>query len=118
MLDYGVNEFGVITDPGKFEGESVWVPMAYDDYLDGCWEDDGIGGAAYIEVTEENRLEWGLNDSTFAVSLFFSDYGFIHGEEYIESEYKIFLDSYVEYRDDDYDEDNEEVDGWEDDDWC
>jgi hypothetical protein len=31
---------GAITDPGKFEGEAGYLPLAYDIYLDGLHDDD------------------------------------------------------------------------------
>ena len=38
--EYTINSLGFITDPGKFEGEASWVPLAHDSYLDGGWEFD------------------------------------------------------------------------------
>jgi hypothetical protein len=28
--EYSVNEYGLITDPGKFEGEPIYIPVFYD----------------------------------------------------------------------------------------
>lgn len=42
-----VDSLGNIANPGKFEGEAVYMPIAYDGYLCGCDESDN---PEYIEV--------------------------------------------------------------------
>lgn len=41
-MDYDVNDNGVVTSPGKFEGEPSYVVHFWDGYMNGmCDEDDG-----------------------------------------------------------------------------
>jgi hypothetical protein len=43
LKQYDVNEHGIITSPGKFEGEMLYMPHFYDLYMNGMYNsnDDG-----------------------------------------------------------------------------
>jgi hypothetical protein len=40
MAEYTTNDKGIITSPGKFEGEPRWLPHFYELILESC--DDGL----------------------------------------------------------------------------
>lgn len=53
---YDLTNWGTIANPGKFEGQPLWVAVAYEDSGHGYWEyaySDGNGGAC-SEYTEIN----------------------------------------------------------------
>lgn len=81
-----------ITDPGKFEAEEVWVLKAYDEYMEGCWDEfynlcdceddcdcDKEVSGAFCEVDTETTKQWEIPEDTKLVVLFFSEYGFVTG---------------------------------------
>jgi hypothetical protein len=39
-MDHAVNEHGIITDPGKFEGSTSWAIFFYDLIMDGGSDDE------------------------------------------------------------------------------
>ena len=94
-----------VQQPGKFEGEQPWVVLAFDDSMNGCWE-IGFPGEEYMEVTADDRREWGLDADTVAVVLYETEQGFVHGEELTASEYE----SYLRQLEDRAEEEDEEVD--------
>lgn len=53
--DYDVKD-GRITSPGKFEGEAIYAPYFYNEYLNGGAEDEGDRLA--FDVTAEDRAEF------------------------------------------------------------
>ena len=57
-----------------------WVPYAYDDSLDGCW-DTFPDGYLLTSVEPATLASWGVDDdTTVGVLLCCDDYGFVHGE--------------------------------------
>jgi hypothetical protein len=56
---FTVNDKGIITSPGKFEGQPIWLPAFYSYVLDSC--DDGLeeaeGGllVSLFLITDEDR---------------------------------------------------------------
>ena len=74
--------------PGKFEGQPAWVPAAYDDSLNGCWQEHGSvdeNGYHYswVEVNDYvQKLCFGMLESnTFSIFLVEDSQGFVRGEE-------------------------------------
>lgn len=86
---------GIIREPGKFEGEEWWVPGAYDDSLNGCWDDllpeaadyDGDDVVLYAVVGDDFK-ELNLPKDTFALVLYGDDMGFVYGARYTKEEFK------------------------------
>lgn len=72
---YKVNEYNIIRSPGKFEGEMLYMPYFYDEYLNGMAdviEDDLI--TFYVddadlkefpELENQNRVCFYVNDDGF-----------------------------------------------------
>jgi hypothetical protein len=92
---YGVNEFGVITDPGKFEGEPLWVVYFYEQMLEGSGDDWGGGaGETVFTVSAEDRKEFPELEDIGTVIIWESDQGFVNkatfapDEEIPEPEYE------------------------------
>lgn len=56
LENYDVDKYGIITSPGKFEGEMLFVPHFYDVYLNGGADD--CGKYVSIEITAEDRAEF------------------------------------------------------------
>ena len=86
-MSYNVNEHGTITDPGKFEGEPLWVSFAYDASLNG--DGDQYGDVSelgehicYLVVDDKDRKEWGLDANVYGVSIMETDMGFVYGDTY------------------------------------
>lgn len=72
ILDrYKVNEHGIITSPGKFEGEMLYAPYYYDAMLNG-WTDfdewiepDIAEYEMFPELNEVKRIRMSEDDSGF-----------------------------------------------------
>lgn len=101
LKDYTVNAQGVITSPGKFEGEMLYAPYFYDMLLNGdgdpmyadppedisdedmdSWEmvDDLLYTS--VEVEDGDRAQFPeLGPDTVEVRVYESDSGFVHIEE-------------------------------------
>ena len=85
------DEYGIIREPGKFEGEEWWVPGAYDDSLNGCWDDIVPEGDYELQryddvvlyaVVGDDFKELNLPKDTFALVLYGDDMGFVYGARY------------------------------------
>ena len=80
----------LVDQPGPFQGEEPWVPLAYEHLLDGrLKETDFVDGAwlASMEVTGDDRTWWHLKPGTVALSLTISNDGFVSGAEMTEQDY-------------------------------
>jgi len=66
---YTTNRYGIITDSGKFEGETLATPFYYDLMLDGEGE--------VIEVQPSDRWAFDLEDSDNFVLVCVSNDGFV-----------------------------------------
>jgi hypothetical protein len=69
--EYTVNEHGNITDPGKFEGEALYVPYLYEHGLEGG-ADDSYPAYESPEMTEDD-WEGAYNDSPEVEVFYLSD---------------------------------------------
>ena len=50
LNEYQVDSYGVITSPGKFEGEMVYAPYFYDLVMSGCADDTDYGPDEFSTV--------------------------------------------------------------------
>lgn len=83
---------GIIRNPGKFEGEPLWVPYFWVQGLDGCanLDVDGEDGSPPIwafQVTDEDRTQFPELAKVYAVALEESDHGFVFSWTLTEAEY-------------------------------
>lgn len=90
------HQFGRIISPGKFNGESSWVPVAYEDSLNGFWDRLAVDGHEYMVIGDdlEELGFWtalGVDPSTYALILEENSDGFVFGHEYTEDSYKSMI---------------------------
>lgn len=70
--DYKVSRYGVIESPGKFEGEMYYMPLAYQEHIEG----NSVGFEGDYEGVWKTYIEWGGEEK---VVYFFEDnVGFVH----------------------------------------
>ena len=69
-------EFGIITSPGKFENEPVYLPYYYDVYLMGCSEEIE-SNYFQIEITPGDWKEFSELKDLEIIVLHISDDGFV-----------------------------------------
>lgn len=85
----------LITSHGKFEGEPLWVPYLWDQYLNGSFDED-IDGVLFFRVSEEDKVLWPELVECYAVALEESDQGFVYSttleteEEYLAELARLF----------------------------
>ena len=66
-----------ITNPGRFEGENIYIPYFWSAYLNGCADSDD-GRVLRFKVTKEDRqLFPGMLNRRRAISLIETDQGFV-----------------------------------------
>lgn len=53
VADYNFNELGIITDPGKFESEFLYLPYFWQSSLDGL-ADTIKNGVFSVEITDDD----------------------------------------------------------------
>ena len=68
--NYTFNRYGIVTNPGKFEGESIATLYYYDCFLN--------GGDAIFEVSDDERKAFDIGPAYTHVYLYESDNGFVH----------------------------------------
>ena len=82
---YDVNEQGIITSPGKFEGEMIYIPYYWDMALEGfsddtLWDDD-VQIDRFVIGTEDTREFPELQGfQAYVIELWELDNGFVHGQ--------------------------------------
>ena len=81
---------GIITDPGKFEGENWQILYWYDALMSGFTDDSGDAWDA-MKVTEEEKLIFNLDPAAEYAILFHSDTGFVGLEYATTAEYNDML---------------------------
>ena len=57
IKEYDINQHGRIRNPGRFEGEMLYVPAFWDAYLNGCADSDD-GTVLSFDITPEDRKEF------------------------------------------------------------
>jgi hypothetical protein len=89
--EFTVNEHGIIQDPGKFEGEMVYVPYFYDMVMNGFSDESGEGWDAFQISAEDAQMFPELKDDVGKYMVIeYSDQGFVSGtvsDEVPEDEY-------------------------------
>jgi len=75
-LDYKVDSRGMITSPGKFEGQCRYVPYFWDVFLDGFADADD-GKVLSFYVTAEDKKMFPELRRRKAVKLVETDQGFV-----------------------------------------
>ena len=73
-------ENGFIQSPGRFEGEPVYAIDAYEYVLDGDSEFLGKIKADLIQLSDEDRTNWGLGADAHSIILEYSEQGFIYSD--------------------------------------
>lgn len=72
---------GIITNPGKFEGEAVYVPYFWALTLEGAYDDElnhlDAGPVAVFDVTDEDRAEFPELAKARKVYVHQTDSGFV-----------------------------------------
>jgi len=87
LHDFTVDEYGVIQDPGKFEGQMLYVPVFWSYVLDGCGEDDPDDEtAAWFDIEESDLAEFPELTGVSKVRLYESDTGFVICECFTQDE--------------------------------
>lgn len=75
---YGIDEYGIITDPGKFEAESWYAPIVYSWMLDGSFGEELADGTCMYELSDTERGTFGFDSDVYGVSLYVSEQGFVY----------------------------------------
>ena len=86
-LEEAINK---VNQPGKFEGQEPWVPIAYEEALDGAWN-DGVDDEFFVEVTDDDIKEWNLSHDTVALVIQEMDNGFVIGEQLNQYDYDRYM---------------------------
>jgi len=77
LSHYNINERGIITSPGKFEGEKIYVPYYWEAYLNGFADRDD-GKVLGFDIGGEERAIFGpLLKGKRTVKLYARDDGFV-----------------------------------------
>lgn len=85
--EYDVNEIGIITSPGKFEGDPWWNVVVYDWMLDGL-ADTTLG--RYDIFSAPFPAEWEVSSPYLAA--FEDDNGFFYVEELSNENFDALID--------------------------
>ena len=117
ILNEGIGPFGTCKGPGKFEGEALWVPVAYEDSLNGCWDYAFDGYVRYDYIIIGDDLEelgfWtglGVDGGTYSLFLRQVDDGFVYGYALTEEQHTRSLAAFEDYFGEDDDDDEEDDD--------
>jgi hypothetical protein len=79
LLDlYQVNDRGRITDPGKFEGEMLFVPYFWDIVLNGFG--NATGEFDWVDISREDRAEFPEVGRATKIRLHECESGFVFGD--------------------------------------
>lgn len=77
-MSYNVDSRGLITDPGKFEREPLYVPAFWERMLEGWAYDTGPNSEVIFHITETDRQEWPELQDWAAIVLWETDNGFVN----------------------------------------
>lgn len=75
------NDGQIITQPGKFQGEPVWVPEFWQAGLDGFADSDD-GERWLFDVTRSNVSDWLMLAGIASVAIWEDSQGFVHAQVY------------------------------------
>lgn len=84
LEQYDVNSHGVITTPGKFEDQLVYVPYFWEMYLDGGADEDD-GEILTFTVTAADVTEFPELRDVKVVRMYETDQGFVISDEGVEA---------------------------------
>ena len=90
--EFSISEVGTIKNPGKFEGEMIYVPYFYEEALAGTDDEGGNDSMGYwmgVVITPEDKAkfpEW-LDESDYGIILEESEQGFVSGTVFTKDEY-------------------------------
>ena len=92
MEEFKFNEAGVITSPGKFEGEMIYVPYFWEASMNGAGDEGGNEAQGYwfgVVITPEDRENFPehLNSEDYGIIMGESDSGFVYASVYDEQGY-------------------------------
>lgn len=76
LEQYRVDQRGIIRDPGKFEGEMLYVPYFWDAGLNGMADRDD-GSVLGFDLTAEDKAEFPELKGRRTVKLFQREDGFV-----------------------------------------
>ena len=75
---YKLDESGErIVSPGKFEGEPVYIPHFWDEFLNGCADEDD-GETMIFHICDEDRAQFPSLANVAAVYIEQDDNGFVN----------------------------------------
>jgi len=58
LADYDWNEQGIITSPGKFQGQMIYMPAAWDIYMNGFSDDEYDEHEVLVSTVEIDSTDW------------------------------------------------------------
>lgn len=76
LQTFTVDSHGIIRNPGKFEGEMLYVPYFWESYLNGCADRDD-GKVLGFDVTAEDKTEFPELKRRRTVKLIETEQGFV-----------------------------------------
>lgn len=79
LHEFRANESGLITAPGKFEGEPIYAPYFWDQFLQGMADEDD-GEWVTFEITAQDEQLFPELKGIQRVRLYEDDVGFVHCE--------------------------------------
>jgi hypothetical protein len=77
---YTIDARGIITSPGKFEGEACFVPHLWEACLngEGLEVPDSLDAEYELKITDEDRKEWPELSRVYTAILYESFNGFVY----------------------------------------
>jgi len=97
---FDIDQFGLITNPGRFEREPLWVPYFYELAMHGFGDESGeVWDAIRLEPAERALVDDSAADW---VVLHYSDSGLITGELATEWEFRDWLEALEREQEEDY----------------
>jgi hypothetical protein len=79
--EYTVNDNGIITDLGKFEGEPRYVPYYWDCALQGMYAED-VAGVFFVPFDREDYAKFNELEGSYGIALEESEQGFVGAKVY------------------------------------
>ncbi|MBT8460251.1 MAG: hypothetical protein KJN60_11320 [Boseongicola sp.] len=78
---FKVNERGIITSPGKFEGEPTHAVYFWEAWMNGSW-DDFDGDETIFNIDDKDRHRFPALEGVDRVRLWQSEQGFVYVSEH------------------------------------